>query len=314
MKIVFFLIICMLTVAQGQTVNNIIKPGENRFSKPELLPGKEREPELEKLKPAKITEEGFYVPVSAKIYFKGDVGITEYKDTIIYNEKGERISREQSIWKNNTWMEYGKEYYEFDSKGRVSALTSANMTDSGWVGGKRVYTYDENDNLSRLDIFSGLLADLKPESRSIYERDSNGYTNEYIVMDWDPKAGGGWVNYYKYVYEIDAAGHTLSSINYDWNDTGWVKYYILSYSYNSQFWQTSALLEYFKIDGSPNGAWKTEYSYYPNGDLKSSASSIKTGADWKNYGRSEYTYTGAGKVQTYIYQQGSHSSWQSYVD
>lgn len=199
--------------------------------------------------------------------------IPDQKHEWIYDAKGNCISANTWVWKNNAWENYAKYEGTYDDRGNTLSETNAmwDAVANTWVNYyKNEYTYDDKDHKL---------------SETGYNWDSNNNV-------WIPD------NQFKSEYRAD--GKTSDEYSYFWNQT--------TAAWENQFHEVNVYLPSSDIlYGTVTKIWEGNdwknyftrlYTYAGEELIASEATAYwsSEAEDWINDGKEEYTYNEAGEL------------------
>ena len=129
------------------------------------------------------------------------------KTEFFYNEQGLLSEEIYSYFNGINWQLTNKYYYEYDGDGNQTLFVEYEYKENVWnEKEKKVFEYEDDRLLTMVRYMVGVLYD-----KNIYSYNEQGLREEmslylYRYEPWP----GGWVEYYKELYEYDEAGNLLS--------------------------------------------------------------------------------------------------------
>jgi len=161
---------------------------------------------------------------------------------LTYNENGDTLLLEETVWMDNDWLVYYKTENEFDTNGNMtfSSEYELDYATSDWeLWSVNSYTYNTDNRL-------------ESETRVIYP------SPNYIYMDW------------KHVYEYDGNMTTVNGFNWDVNLEDWEIQSRNVYTYSDDLLVESYYQSYLEASETwSDPLYEATYSYDAENNLLS---------------------------------------------
>ncbi len=226
--------------------------------------------------------------------------IMEYE----YDDNNNLTSEIIRNWENNAWVDYSRTLYEYNEDNNVTLklFQFGGEENNVWEDYYRE-TYEYNSDgkqvLSVLDYWEETYWDFF--EKFIWEYDNNGFIASFAEIRYRG-------NVYKDTYVNDSDGKVLEHIEYDGNDTAWVKDKKYVNEYNDK-----EMLE-TTIDSTwQENQWvltgRKNYSYNTKGEETILLTESWQDSSWTNVTLDSSIYNSSGRIEEFISSRWKDNVW-----